>query len=82
MYDTNCGPTEEQTLYIRENNSTDYMHIVDEKGKEVECRGTDSYCNMLAHALMLEDYDSPGESCKIEEIGFGKLPENIQKILK
>lgn len=79
-YDNNCGSNDTKVLYVYENNTTDYMQIVDEEGNEPSLCGTDWYCEALSNVLILQDSDNPCSSTKIEECGWNGLPENIQKV--
>lgn len=76
----------EEIIYCIQNNATDYYrHFLDENGKFIECFGTDSFCDYLGHALRLETYidqtsnNNEWWGCKVEEIGFDKLPEIIKE---
>lgn len=84
-YDSNAGYTEEEIIYCLQNNSTDYRYFLDEKGNDVECCGTDSFCEYLSYAIRLKTYidqtfnNDKWWGCKVEEIGFSELPELIKE---
>lgn len=78
-YDNNCGSLDSQTIYIIENNSTDYRYTLYEDGSEVVCVGTDSYYKALVVALELESGCGPDWYCKTSEIQFEDLPDSIKK---
>lgn len=79
-YDTNWGFSETKDFYILQNNSIDYRHIVNKNGEDLPTHGTDSYCNCLSHALLLENYDNVGDKCVVEEISLNDLPNKIKEI--
>ena len=70
-YDTNCGYDDEMTLYVMENNSTDYRMIVDKEGNDPSVSGTDWYCNAVASVISLKSPDI--ERCTVED-----LPEAVK----
>lgn len=78
-YDSNCGPTEQETIYIIENNSTDYRYVFNEHGDFIECIGTDSYCDALSCALSLTNGKGNDWECKLEEISWSQLPNKIKE---
>lgn len=73
-YDNNMGSSDEETLYILEDNTSDYMSVCTKDGQPVTLDGTDSYIEMLQHVLDLEDYEGCGESVKITD---GAWPRNF-----
>ena len=68
QYNNNMGASDEDTLYILEDNSRDYMSVCTKDGCSVSLDGTDSYIEMLRHVLGLENYEGCGESVKIKEL--------------
>ena len=82
QYDNNMGSSDEDTLYIFEDNSSDYMSICTEDGRPVTLDGTDSYIEMLRHVLGLENYEGRGESVKIKELEFPQDFEVPDKVIK
>lgn len=77
-YDNNAGDMDKMVLYIKEDNTTDYMTVVCEDGSEPSCSGTDWYCNALAHALLLQDYNDALSTTVVEECGWNGLPDKIK----
>lgn len=82
QYDNNMGESDEDTLYIFENNSSDYMSICTKDGRPVTLDGTDSYIEMLRHVLGLENYEGCGESVNIKELEFPQDFEVPDKVIK
>ena len=82
LYDNNMGYSDSETLYIMEDNTSDYMKVCTEDGSPVTLDGTDSYIDMLKHVLSLEDYEGCGESVKITEQDFSRNFEIPHKVLK
>lgn len=82
QYNNNMGASDEDTLYILEDNSFDYMSICTKDGRPVSLDGTDSYIEMLRHVLGLEDYEGCGESVKIKERKFPQDFEIPDKVMK
>lgn len=83
QYNNNMGASDEDTLYIFENNSIDYMSVCTKDGRPVSLDGTDSYIKMLRHVLGLENYEGCGESVKIKELL--KFPQGLEvpdKVMK
>ena len=80
-YDSNCGPVEKETWYIKECNTTDYRTIVREDGKPVSLEGTDSFFNAVALVAQLQD-SGPGitEVVKVEEVNFFTLPRPVKEV--
>ena len=78
-YDSNYGPTLEQDIYIREDNSTDYREAVYENGEYVECRGTDSYCDALACALSLSEAKNHSYEVTLVEGGCDDWPDKVKE---
>ena len=74
-YDNNMGPSDKETNYILEDNTSDCMSVCTKDGRPVTLDGTDSYIEMLRHVLGLEDYEGCGESVKITE---RTLQENFE----
>lgn len=77
LYDNNMGYSNKETLYILEDNTSDYTKVCTEDGSPVTLDGTDSYINMLMHVLRLEDYEGCGESVRITE-DF-EIPDKVMK---
>lgn len=82
QYDNNMGASDEDTLYIFENNSSDYMSVCTKDGRPVTLDGTDSYIEMLRHVLGLENYEGRGESVEIKELEFPQDFEIPDKVMK
>lgn len=70
-YDNNCGYDDEMTLYVMENNSSDYRMIVDKDGHDPSVSGTDWYCNAIASIISLKSPD-------LEECTLDDLPEAVK----
>ena len=82
LYDNNMGYSDKETLYILEDNTSDYTKVCTEDGSPVTLDGTDSYINMLIHVLRLEDYEGCGESVKITEYDLSRNFEIPDKVMK
>lgn len=82
-YDTNLGFDETETLYIIENNSTDYRVVVNENGEYPKPYGTDWYCDALSVVLNLgRNANGQNYNVIIEEIEWKNLPNKLQTILQ
>ena len=82
-YDTNGGFCNEAVFYVYEDNSIDYRIVVDENGESPSLSGTDSYCDMLAKVLSLEDYpDDYGEHVIFVQVPFVNLPKIVQNVFE
>lgn len=82
-YDTNLGFDETKTLYVLENNSTDYRIVVDENGVCPKPYGTDWYCDAMSVVLNIGgDVDNLSYKVKKQEIGWKNLPDKLQTILQ
>ena len=82
-YDTNLGFDETETLYVLENNSTDYRVVVDENGEYPKPYGTDWYCDALSVVLFIgTSVEELSYKVNMKEIGWKDLPEKLQNIFK
>lgn len=79
-FDSNCGPTDKETWYIKENNTTDYREIVRENGEYVTLNGTDSFFKCIALVADFQEKSEGTEKVKIEEFSFFDMPRKVQEI--
>lgn len=82
-HDSTAGYTAQNVIYCVQNNSFDYRYFYDEKGDHVDCFGPDDFCEFLGYALQLKNHiklmtDDDWWGCKVEEISYTDLPENIK----
>ena len=80
-YDTNLGFDETKTLYVLENNSTDYRVVVDENGEYPKPCGTDWYCDALSVVISIGvSVETVNYKVDMQEISWKDLPEKLQNI--
>lgn len=88
-FDTYRDGWSHQTLYMCENNSSDYITVVDENGDYANLIGPDEYIELLCKAITSRDClkentitHELGSKVVITPISYNDYPEKVKEILK